>query len=139
MAERHLYYRKNPKRTVDLEMAGGALCEAMEALSAAYSAFRIKQAQENEKSVKKRIAAHAASGRTKKYAPLKEAVLKKYSAGKYPTPHAASVRIWEDIRTNSDNYPTCYLVKSRGQATIYGWIRSAISAKSSKTTTKKNC
>ena len=138
MEERHRYYRKNPKRTVDLEMAGGALCEAMEALSAAYSAFRIKQAQENEKSVKKRIAAHAASGRTKKYVALKEAVLKKYAAGKYPSPHAASVRIWEDIRTNSDNYPTCYLVKSRGQATIYGWIRTAISAKSKKDAPKGN-
>lgn len=138
MAERHHYYCKNPKRTVDLEMAGGALCEAMEALSAAYSAFRIKQAQENEKSVKKRIAAHAASGRTQKYVALKEAVLKKYAAGKYPSPHAASFRIWDDIRANPDNYPTCHLVKSRAQATIYGWIRSAISAKSSKNTTKRN-
>jgi hypothetical protein len=132
MAERHHYYRKNLKRTVDLEMAGGALCEAMEALSAAYSAFRIKQAQENEKTVKKRIAAHAASGRTKKYVALKEAVLKKYAAGKYPTPHAASVKIWGDICQNSDNYPPCHLVKSRAQATIYGWIRTANNAKTTR-------
>lgn len=138
MAERYHYYRKNPKRTVDLVMAGSALCEAMEALSAAYSAFRIKQAQENEKSVKKRIAAHAASGRTKKYVALKEAVLKKYSAGKYPSPHAASVKIWDDIRANPDNYPTCHLVKSRGQATIYGWILSTINVKSSKESLKRN-
>jgi hypothetical protein len=136
MAERYHYYRKNPKRTVDLEMSGSALCEAMEALSAAYFASRIKQAQENEESVKKRIAAHAASGRTKKYVALKEAVLKKYAAGKYPSPHAASVRIWDDIRANPDNYPTCHLVKSRAQATIYGWIRSTISAKSNKGTSK---
>jgi hypothetical protein len=137
MAERHHYYRKNPKRTVDLEMSGSALCEAMEALSAAYSAFRIKQAQENEKSVKKRIAAHAASGRTQKYAPLKEMVLKKYAAGKYPSPHAASVKIWEDICQNLDKYPPCHLVKSRAQATIYGWMLSTASAKSTKTAFKR--
>ena len=133
MAEHYHHFHKNPKRIIDLEMAGGALCEAMEALAAAYSVERHRRMhaaiEETEASTKaktkKDMAKHAAAGKAKKRDPFKAVVLKKYTQGKYQSPHDASVKIWEDARQNPENYPDCPLVKSRGQATVYDWIREA--------------
>lgn len=146
MAARYVRFKKQFRNVIDLEMSGMDLCDAMEALSTAYHAENIghvRQAiKQTEISIKKQtktqIAKHAAAGRTKKYAPIRTAVLKKYTSKKYASPNAASFKIWEDICKNKDSYPENPLSQSRGRATVYSWLLKYEAALKGKKTTKKH-